>query len=515
MAFFTICGKPDCKLYAHATYVAHYLYEHLPNFKYKKIEKSSLEWPAFVKGINEKNKWYLVKSPIIWKEISSWGGKPYLIGGLSEFWEYCFCYYGLESFIPKEDLEKLAINNLAFFQEEKDKNSKKNRKYNAVIGILGVKDHSIPVEQLIEEFLKIPFFTTGHGILVKIYFSESTILNPHFKSYLSDIAHFYNSSAIFGDVPLVEIVETKNEIVEDSDLLLIMTNLSRRENENSEAWMERCACRIVKLGNILHYKAKRGLRVVFCNDGPLCYLASILVETCAILIPSNIVVLAADLGLPVLREVSRKTGIHVSKMGAPPVWGFIGNNYYIDESHITFKAQIFKPYKRALTSPEDSSLPLGTMASELRLMSYLLPDQHDDIMKAVDERQKRMKEALQRPPCLSKLRALISLLKIWYSDETPDEIISLGIVSNGSFNIPCGLVFAQPCILDGKRRWKPFSNFPLVNDAVLEKIDGLIEKSVELIGKIFSSQKEDVKDIENSADETEKVKEEKLDDILF
>lgn len=63
--------------------------------------------------LNKKYHWCMVKSPIIWKEISGWGGKPYLIGGLGEFWEYCYCYYGLESTISKEDLGKLASDNLA------------------------------------------------------------------------------------------------------------------------------------------------------------------------------------------------------------------------------------------------------------------------------------------------------------------------------------------------------------------------------------------------------------------
>lgn len=35
------------------------------------------------------------------------GGKPHLIGGLSEFWEYCYDYYGLETFLSHNELQKL------------------------------------------------------------------------------------------------------------------------------------------------------------------------------------------------------------------------------------------------------------------------------------------------------------------------------------------------------------------------------------------------------------------------
>lgn len=41
-----------------------------------------------------------------------WGGKKYLLGGLSEFWEHVYCYYGLESLIPKHSLQELAADNL-------------------------------------------------------------------------------------------------------------------------------------------------------------------------------------------------------------------------------------------------------------------------------------------------------------------------------------------------------------------------------------------------------------------
>lgn len=62
--------------------------------------------------INKATKWYATKSPLIWKEIHHWGGKKYLIGGLGEFWEYVYCYYGLESKIPKSELQKLTADNL-------------------------------------------------------------------------------------------------------------------------------------------------------------------------------------------------------------------------------------------------------------------------------------------------------------------------------------------------------------------------------------------------------------------
>lgn len=72
-------------------------------------------------NLNKGNGWHLTKCPVIWKEINLKGGKKRLIGGLSEFWEYCADYYGLESNMPFEDLNKLVEDNLIVKKQTKKK----------------------------------------------------------------------------------------------------------------------------------------------------------------------------------------------------------------------------------------------------------------------------------------------------------------------------------------------------------------------------------------------------------
>lgn len=79
--------------------------------RYKLINKCTTIQNWLIK-VNAKNRWHNTKSPVIWKELVRSGGKAYLIGGLSEFWEYCYDYYGLQSFLSKSDLQKLVADNL-------------------------------------------------------------------------------------------------------------------------------------------------------------------------------------------------------------------------------------------------------------------------------------------------------------------------------------------------------------------------------------------------------------------
>lgn len=43
-------------------------------------------------------------------------------------------------------------------------------------------------------------------------------------------------------------------------------------------------------------------------------------------------------------------------------------------------------FYRSLTAPHGSTLPLGTIKSELRLMSYLIAD-HEEIVRTVEEKR--------------------------------------------------------------------------------------------------------------------------------
>ncbi|CAG9764038.1 unnamed protein product [Ceutorhynchus assimilis] len=475
MTFFIICGQPDCKHYNHAAFVAQYLHEHLPNFEYRTIEKSKKDWPVYVTQLNKNNGWHVVESPIIWKEITCWGGKPHLIGGLGEFWEYCFSYYGFQSAIPKEDLEKLTQHNLRCFEEEASSNSKEFRKYNVVLGIL-CNDQVDFIGHFLNDLLSIPYFMKDKGFFVKIYRNDNFDKQGDTKS-LRQIVRNLNSQSLFGDQEVADIVDTQEAAIKDTNLLIFLEDFSKADEEWVQ--MQMCSNRITTLAEDVNIFAKRDLRIIFCNEGPICLMATLAIEYCSVLLPTNIVALTSDKGLPVISTISEMVNIPVANIGAPPVWGFIGLNEYIDESNIVFKANIYKPYKRALTAPDNSTLPLGTVVSELRTMAYLLPDKHEEITSRVEERKKNILSKLGRKSRSARLSALRSLINTWYAEEVLDDIIFLGVWSNGCYGIPPGLVFSQPCILDERRRWKPFRNFPLVSDAILAKIQTFVEETKE------------------------------------
>ncbi|KAJ8973898.1 hypothetical protein NQ317_018853 [Molorchus minor] len=94
---------------------------------------------------------------------------------------------------------------------------------------------------------------------------------------------------------------------------------------------------------------------------------------------------------------------------------------------------------------------------------------------------KRINNLLHRPPTLAKIRALTSLLRLWYAPERSDDIICLGVCSNGSFGTPPGVVFSQPVMLDEKSKWMPFSKFPLKDDSSESAIKSCIASTKDIL----------------------------------
>ncbi|XP_074025692.1 putative malate dehydrogenase 1B isoform X2 [Leptinotarsa decemlineata] len=381
MSYFVISGNPRCACFGHALHVARYLNEKLPNFQYKKVEKLDSEWADHVLELNRENKWFIHKSPVIWKEINMWGGKKYLIGGISEFWEYVYCYYGLESLISKEETAKLAADNLKFFLEQHHADAERLN-YVQNISILGACNPQTPI--LLHDLIELDEIKKISGVTFKLHDSLGHI--EHKAMFMQECADLVNERCIYGHPDTVTVVCDEEDAIKYADIIIHVEDFSRHQNESFDEWLARCYSRMIQLSEIINNNENRNLRIILNNHGPVCFLATCLLEFCTRVNPRNIVAVTSDEGLSVINIVSERTGIPVAKIGAPPVWGFVGVTSFVDERHIVLKADMYMPYKRALTAPPGSTLPLGIMKTELRQMSYMLP-KDDSIAEEVERRK--------------------------------------------------------------------------------------------------------------------------------
>ncbi|VEN59347.1 unnamed protein product [Callosobruchus maculatus] len=491
MPYFVINGEPHCPNYAHALVVAQYLSEKLPNFIYKKVEMNGLEWAEYVHDLNKQNRWYIARGPIVWKEINMWGGKKYLIGGLSEFWEYVYCYYGLESIIPRADLQKLASDNLKFY-EEHHQHSAQRQKEKDVRNITIYGPGSFENNFLLSELVDVPNLSKSRGVHFKLFNQHCAHSEKH-RELLEDNAEYINELRKFGAHDIATIAKDERDAIEDCDVFIYLENCTKQSDEDEDTWLDRCYKKMLQLADTINRVAKRTLLIILANPGPTCFMATCLVDTCTKIKLSNIVAVSAHKGLPYVRLVSEKTGVPACKMSAPPVWGFVGLHCFVDSRNIVFKADMLRPYERALRAPPGSTLALGTIKSELRKISYMLTTEEDELAREVENRKTTIEMRLERPTMIGNIRALVSLIRLWFAPKRSDEIICLGVCSDHSFQIPAGVVFSQPVMLDEKGKWTPYSKFPLMSDDTRKHIEESIEVSNRVLDKfnIFKAKEED------------------------
>ncbi|CAH1381601.1 unnamed protein product [Tenebrio molitor] len=205
----------------------------------------------------------------------------------------------------------------------------------------------------------------------------------------------------------------------------------RNSGENVDLWLERCKNAMVLIAEDINVYSKRSLRVILNHPGPVCFNASVLMEYCTTIRLANIVAVTTDEGISVISMMAEKIGELVENFWCPPVWGFSGIMSHVTVAAAAIKTEVYRPYKRALKTKETSKLPKGVVQQEIRFLGSLLKTE-DSLYAEIERRRELEVKLLERQPILPKIRALGSLLRLWFSKEVGDDIISLGICSNGT-----------------------------------------------------------------------------------
>nr|XP_022911815.1 putative malate dehydrogenase 1B [Onthophagus taurus] len=432
------------------------------------IEQPKGQWEFFLHEQNQKNNWNHRTSPLIWKEVARRGGKAFLIGGISEFWEYVYDYYGLEAVLPKDDLDALIQDNMAFYQNKLDEEASEAQKIFRIT-INGIKN---PIFSLIvPSLLNIPNIRPPAGLLIRLFDMEIE-MTQDFGALLEVM------EATSDMTDKVEVVGSLQHAFDDCDLFIdIDQDYARKEDECMDMWLIRNMSLMAAFGDAVNGHAKRDLKIILAHPGPCCFNGTLLAEYCTAIKPSNIIAISADKGSLPLSIISKLCKVPLDQLSAPPVWG-LWLTPFIDVGSVLKRCDIQRPYQRAIKTDGGSTLPLGRITPELHYIHYMSDEFEEELWNRVNETKETVPRILGRPLTYAKAMATIKVLEIWFSGKPSDEIISLGIISNGSFGFPAGLCLSQPANFDGNS-WSPFKNFPISDHAKI-KVDELVSSLEEL-----------------------------------
>lgn len=148
-----------------------------------------------------------------------------------------------------------------------------------------------------------------------------------------------------------------------------------RDQEKPFQYYNRIAIRMFQFADAMDYFGKNQVRVIFSCAEMGCLLAHILIRLTINIKPYNVVCVTCDQSLQYIQAIKHVCNVPSENLSASPVWGFTSTDIFVDLRSTFFKTDVVKPFQRALTASKGSTLPLGTVSTELRVLSYLIEDE--------------------------------------------------------------------------------------------------------------------------------------------
>ncbi|XP_054334850.1 putative malate dehydrogenase 1B isoform X3 [Pongo pygmaeus] len=433
MAKFVIAGRADCPYYAKTELVADYLQKNLPDFRIHKITQRPEVWEAdliydfawniiqqdWLKDVCEKNKWSHKNSPIIWRELLDRGGKGLLLGGYNEFLEHAQLYYDVTSSMTTELMMVIAQENLeAHIEEEQEEEALKT-----CINPLQVWITSASAPAC---YNLIPILTSGEVFGMHTEISITLFDNKQAEEYLKSLVVETQdlASPVLRSVSICTKVE---EAFRQAHVIVVLDDSTDKEVFTLEDCLRSRVplCRLY--GYLIEKNAHESVRVIV-GGRTFVNLKTVLLMRYAPRIAHNIIAVALGVEGEAKAVLARKLKTAPSYIKDVIIWGNISGNNYVDLR----KTRVYR-YESAIWGPLHYSRPVLNLIFD----SEWVKREFVAILKNLTTTGRQFGGILAA-------HSIATTLKYWYHGSPPGEIISLGILSEGQFGIPKGIVFSMP-----------------------------------------------------------------------
>ncbi|XP_055494785.1 putative malate dehydrogenase 1B [Leucoraja erinacea] len=424
MVKFVVAGRVNCPYYAKCEMVADHLVQSLTDFEIHKIVLHPDDWKSWLQTICTANKWQHENSPIIWRELVDRGGKGSLLGGFNEFMEYVQGYYGYVSDMQTDHQIKTGKENFMNSIIEQDELSAKKRQ---------IKPMSIWISGALHTAcsILIPILISGEIFGENQLINLSLLDNEGSMSLLNGLQMEVEDMAC----PLLHKVSAQNSLRKafmDADIIIILDDIALDENQPIEDSYKDIVNLYQDIGVRIDTFAKSGVRVIVAGDHVLNLKIHNLLQGAFSIDHNNIIALSTQLEGEAKALLARKLKVNTQDVENIIVWGNIGRTTYID----LHKARVHR-YESAVWGPADFSLPVMEIIKDRKWIET-------EFQEAVHSHRTTLRQIIKHPIGSSLAIAIYKVLKYWYFDSPPGEILSLGVISKGEFNIPADIIFSMP-----------------------------------------------------------------------
>ncbi|CAO2624796.1 Putative malate dehydrogenase 1B, partial [Lemmus lemmus] len=415
----TLLGKANCPYYAKAELLADYLQKNLPDFRIFKITQHPDVWEEWLEDICEKNRWDHSSSPIIWRELLDRGGKGLLLGGYNEFLEHAQLYYGVTSSMTTDLMMIIARENLeAHIEEELEKVTLKDLISPLQVWIASASNNAC--------YHIIPLLISGEVFGTHTEISLTLFDREQRESYLESLVMEIEdlASPILRSVSLC--TNTEDAFLQ-AQVIIILDDSTDQEVYSLESCLRSRAplCRLY--GYLMEKNAHESVKVIV-GGKTFVNLKTALLMQYAPNIAHNIIAVALGVEGQAKAMLARKMKTASASIKDVIIWGNISGNNYVDLR----KAKVYN-YESAIKGP---------------------PGYYHLVLNSIFDSEWVTKEFVMMLRNLSSTgkqfggilaaHSIATTLKYWYHGSPSGEIVSLGIMSEGQFGIPEGVVFSMP-----------------------------------------------------------------------
>ncbi|XP_006935566.1 putative malate dehydrogenase 1B isoform X1 [Felis catus] len=465
MAKFVLAGRADCPYYAKAELLADYLQKNLPNFRIHKITQHPHVWEEWLEDLCEKNKWSHRNSPIIWRELLDRGGEGLLLGGFNEFLEYAQLYYGVTSSMTTELMKIIAQENLeAHIEKELQEEVRKD-----LVNPLQVWITSASVPAC---YSLIPILVSGEVFGMHTEMS----INLFDKEQAEEDLHLLMTETRNLVAPLLRSVSVCTRVEEafrQAHVIIILDDSADREVYTLEGCIRSRLplCRL--FGHLIEKNAHDSVRVIV-GGKTFVNLKTVLLMRYAPNVAHNIIAVALGVEGQAKAMLARKLKTAPSSIKNVIVWGNISGNNYIDLR----KARVYR-CESAIWGPPNYSRPVLSLIFDREWVN----GQFVATLKKLTETGKQFGSILAA-------HSIATTLKYWYQGSPPGEIVSLGVLSEGQFGIPGGIVFSMPVKFENGT-WvvlTDLKDIEISNQMMTRMTSDLIQEKLVALGDLISFQ---------------------------
>ncbi|XP_071488288.1 putative malate dehydrogenase 1B [Diadema antillarum] len=481
MAKFVIAGKADCPYYARVELLADELNANLPDFSVHKIVKQPKEWEKWLLETCNQNGWSYSKSPIVWRELLDRGGAGVLIGGSNEFQEYACGYYGISSKQMSTDMTKISKENFdtkVIVDTEEEHRLSLSKPLHICI-----TNASSPVAyHMVNEMAR------GDVLGSSVEVSIRLLTRLEEKTYVEGqcMEAFDLASPLLRGV---KVCTDATEALSGVHVAVFLDEFPLTDDEKENlGGVSKAGCeQFAVYGRILNQFAQQDVRVVIAGKGKLNFSALILKHNAPRIARQNIIITPRHQENQAKAAIARKINVNSAGVADLIVWGNVGGMTHTD---IT-KARVFK-YEGAIWGPPSYSRPVMEVVHDEKWLQ-------NEFRQLIKNHADALEIMLNHRTAMSEAHAVNSVITHWFNGSSGDEVFSLGVYSEGWYDLPGDIFFSLPVKFQ-KGTWEVVQDRQITPE-LQQELDGIKQELLHERYVIFPPPKQDTPPPEEAEEE--------------